>query len=156
MSMLRIEKIATLLQETQRELDSLIKNQNTAVINDESKLSRDDYGVYLYINLVNNKMYCGKGNIYHRNASMLHDLRNRKHRTKHFQDDFENFGEANFSHFPLYITKQKDDPAIRNIETTVINLFRLTEPKFGYNQNNRLQEFNCNPLFFHVRLPTLT
>ncbi|MBY3618553.1 hypothetical protein MHB77_08855 [Paenibacillus sp. FSL K6-3166] len=144
------DKITTLLQETQREFDNFIKSQDAAVVNEESKFARDDYGVYLYINHVNNKMYCGKGNIYHRHASMLHDLRNGKHRTKYFQEDFENFGEANFSHYPLYSTKQKDDVAIRNIETTVINLFRLTDPKFGYNQYNRLKEFSCNPLFFKL------
>lgn len=67
-------------------------------------------GIYLILNLINNKIYIGSAiNINSRKSKHLHHLKNNIHTNKHLQNAYNRYGESNFVFFILERVENKNN-----------------------------------------------
>ncbi|WP_209809918.1 hypothetical protein [Ammoniphilus resinae] len=98
---------------------------------------KDRYGVYAAVNTVNHKAYVGKGCIYSRASTHRSLLRYGKHQNTQWQNDWTQFGEDKFIWIPLFFARYKGDSTMDIVENLFIDIMRLTDERYGYNQNQQ-------------------
>jgi group I intron endonuclease len=90
-------------------------------------------GVYKILNIINSKVYIGSSeNIPKRWKRHLKGLKNNKHGNKYLQRAFNIYGEDNFK-FEVIETCSKEKTFLLKREQFYINLYKSSNPKFGYN-----------------------
>lgn len=140
----KIKSIIETLEKATASIKHLLLEENE-VVQPLQSISRDDYGVYMIICRETRKLYCGKGIIYNRIHNHFSNLRNGNHKGE-IQDDFNRYGEDSFEYKIVYIATHKNDPFVEYTEKVLTNVLRLTDPKYGYNNNNYLKGFSHNQL----------
>lgn len=97
------------------------------------------WGIYMILNIKNNKMYIGSSkNVKERINEHKRELRKGIHINKHLQNSWNKYGKENFLFKEIEIIDTtlnnnfllKD---LRELETKYIKLFCTSNPEFGYN-----------------------
>lgn len=88
-------------------------------------------GIYLIINIINNKKYVGSSNdIYHRFVKHRSALKRNTHRNLYLQNAWNKYGENNFR---FYIIEKCNFSQLELKENCWINFFLSYKRDFGYN-----------------------
>lgn len=97
------------------------------------------WGIYMILNIINNKMYIGSSkNVKRRLQEHKRELRKGIHINKHLQNAWNKYGEENF----LFKEIESIDTTLNNnfllkdlreLETKYIKLFCTSDTEFGYN-----------------------
>jgi len=86
--------------------DDELEQINSQIITSDMKYS----GIYLIINLINNKFYVGSAkNLWQRKLTHYRDLRNNKHKNTYLQNSYNKYGSQNFIVVLLEKVESKDD-----------------------------------------------
>jgi hypothetical protein len=110
-------------------------NMNNNIINSTiiTRKNINQSGVYLIINLQNNKFYVGSAsNFYGRKNKHRQQLRNNKHDNRHLQNAWNKYGEENFIFCILEIC-EKDRKFLTQREQYWIDTLDATNREIAYN-----------------------
>lgn len=91
-------------------------------------------GIYIIINLVNNKVYVGQSiHVSLRLTQHKKALINNKHHNYHLQNAFNKYALANFAFIPLLFCQED---LLDTLEKVYITDYESLDPLFGYNKNS--------------------
>lgn len=96
-------------------------------------------GIYIFTNLVNNKVYIGSSlNLDKRCYEHYRLLRLNQHENKHFQAAWNKYGEENFEYrvlkeVDLLESDEENNQNLRSIETDYIQQYKSYDSNYGYN-----------------------
>jgi hypothetical protein len=90
-------------------------------------------GIYMWLNVNNNKCYVGSSkNMIRRKSDHLKSLKNNNHHNGHLQKSFNKYGESSFTFIILELCNEED---LLTRELKWIELKKSTDRNFGYNMS---------------------
>jgi len=106
----------------------ILETINSQIITSDMKYP----GIYLIINLVNNKFYVGSAkNLWQRKLSHYRDLRNQKHKNIYLQNSYNKYGSQYFINVLLEKVESKND--LVKCEQYWIDTLDATNKEIAYN-----------------------
>lgn len=89
-------------------------------------------GIYIIVNIINNKCYIGSSiNLYNRFSTHKRLLKNNKHFNNHLQSAWNKYGESSFV---FEILEEYDKEDLYYYENLFIKLFKTNDNLLGYNK----------------------